>query len=60
MVVNLSGARFQCQVKIPWDELEGISCRLTDLFTGAVYERGAKKCCLRDYTPTWRAGGFIS
>jgi hypothetical protein len=39
VVVNLSGARSQCQVKLPWDELKSISCRLTDLFTGAVYER---------------------
>ena len=35
----MRGARSQCQAKIPWDELKGISCRLTDLFTGAVYER---------------------
>jgi hypothetical protein len=39
VVVNLSGARSQGQVKVPWDELKDISCRLTDLFTGAVYER---------------------
>jgi Alpha amylase, catalytic domain len=39
VVVNLSGARSQCQVKVPWDELKSISCRLSDLFTGAVYER---------------------
>ena len=39
VVVNLSGARSQCQVKLPWGELKSISCRLTDLFTGAVYER---------------------
>jgi hypothetical protein len=39
VVVNLSGARSQCQVKVPWDELKGVSYRLTDLFTGAVYER---------------------
>jgi glycosidase len=39
VVVNLSAARSQCQVKVPWDELKSISCRLTDQFTGAVYER---------------------
>ena len=39
VVVNLSGARSQGGVKVPWEELKGMSCRLTDLFTGAVYER---------------------
>ena len=39
VVVNLSDARSQGTVKVPWDELKSISCRLTDLFTGAVYER---------------------
>jgi hypothetical protein len=39
VVVNLSDARSQGKVKVPWDELKSISCRLTDLFTGAVYER---------------------
>jgi hypothetical protein len=39
VVVNLSGARSQCRIKVPWEELKGMSCRLTDLFTGAVYER---------------------
>jgi len=39
VIVNLSGERSQGRVKVPWDELKDISCRLTDLFTGAVYER---------------------
>jgi len=39
VVVNLSGARSQGNVKVPWEELKNLSCRLTDLFTGAVYER---------------------
>jgi hypothetical protein len=39
VVVNLSGARSQGRVKVPWDELKSIVCRLTDLLTGAVYER---------------------
>jgi hypothetical protein len=25
-------------VKVPWQELKSIFCRLTDLFTGALYE----------------------
>jgi hypothetical protein len=39
VVVNLSGERSQGRVKVPWDDLKSISCRLTDLFTGVVYER---------------------
>jgi glycosidase len=39
VVVNLSGVKSQGRVKVPWDELKKMSCRLTDLFTGAVYER---------------------
>jgi hypothetical protein len=39
VVVNLSGSRSQGRVKVPWDELKSESYRLTDLFTGAVYER---------------------
>jgi len=39
VVVNLSGARSQGRVKVPWDELKSIFFRLTDLLTGAVYER---------------------
>ncbi|HSB35125.1 MAG TPA: alpha-amylase, partial [Nitrospirota bacterium] len=38
VVLNLSGTRSQGRVRVPWDELKGMSCRLTDLFTGAVYE----------------------
>jgi hypothetical protein len=26
-------------VNVPWEEVKSISFRLTDLFTGAVYER---------------------
>jgi hypothetical protein len=43
VVVNLSDARSQGRVKVPWDELRGISCHLTDLFTGAVYERNGEE-----------------
>jgi hypothetical protein len=39
VVVNLSGARSQGRVEVPWEELMNISCRLTDLLTGAIYER---------------------
>ena len=39
VVVNLSSVRSQGRVKVPWEGLKSVSCRLTDLFTGAVYER---------------------
>ncbi len=39
VVVNLSDARSQARVRIPWDELAGRPWRLTDALSGAVYER---------------------
>ncbi len=39
VVVNLSDARSQARVRIPWDELAGRSWRLADALSGAVYER---------------------
>ena len=39
VVVNLSGARSQGRVRIPWEELKNGSWRLTDQLTGAVYVR---------------------
>jgi hypothetical protein len=39
VIVNLSSTRSQGKVKVPWEELKNISCRLTDLFTGEIYER---------------------
>jgi hypothetical protein len=43
VVLNLSGARSQGKVRVPWDELKGRSCRLKDLFTGAVYDRNGEE-----------------
>ena len=39
IVVNLSGQRSQARIRLPWDELTGKSWRLTDVFTGEVFER---------------------
>jgi len=39
VVVNLSGARSQANVRVPWEELKNGSWRLTDQLTGAVYVR---------------------
>jgi hypothetical protein len=43
VVVNLSGTKSQGRVKAPWDELKGMSCRLTDVFSGEVYERNGEE-----------------
>ena len=39
IVVNLSDAGAQGRIRPPWDELEGRTWRMTDLFTGIEYER---------------------
>jgi len=43
VVVNLSDARSQGRVKVPWGEPKNTSYRLTDLLTGAVYERNGEE-----------------
>ncbi len=39
IIVNLSDARSQGRVLLPWDELSGSMWQLTDVFTGEVHER---------------------
>ncbi len=39
VVVNLSDQHSQARVQIPWDALTGCEWRLTDLLSGAVYDR---------------------
>jgi hypothetical protein len=39
VVINLSGQASQGRIQLPWDELAGRSWRLTDVFTGEVFER---------------------
>jgi hypothetical protein len=39
IVVNLSDSGAQGLVRLPWDELMGRKWRMTDLFTGQMYER---------------------
>jgi hypothetical protein len=39
VVVNLSEARSQGRVRVPWDDLAGRSWRLTDALSESVYER---------------------
>jgi len=39
IVVNLSDAKAQGQVLVPWSDLAGRSWRLTDALTGEIYER---------------------
>lgn len=39
IVVNLSDAAAQAQVKVPWTDLKGRQWCLTDLLSGTAYER---------------------
>jgi len=39
VVVNLSDARSQARVRVPWDDLGGRTWRLTDPLSGRVYRR---------------------
>jgi len=39
IVINLSGQRSQARIRLPWDDLAGKPWRLTDIFTGEVFER---------------------
>jgi hypothetical protein len=39
VVVNLSEARSQGRIRVPWDDLAGRSWRLTDVLSESVYER---------------------
>ncbi|MEW6077897.1 MAG: alpha-amylase family glycosyl hydrolase [Thermodesulfobacteriota bacterium] len=40
IVVNLSDRPAQGQVRVPWDDIAGKTWRMTDFFTGEVFERG--------------------
>ncbi len=39
IVVNLSGSRSQTRVRLPWGDLAGRSCRLSDRLQMTVYDR---------------------
>jgi len=39
IIVNLSEVRSQCQVKLPWADLAGLSWRLTDPLQAQVFDR---------------------
>jgi hypothetical protein len=39
IVVNFSDSAVQARVKVPWEDLRGITWRLTDVFSGATYDR---------------------
>ena len=45
IVVNLSAATSQGRIRVPWNDLAGNSWRLTDLFSGEVYEREDNELC---------------
>jgi len=43
IVVNLSDARSQARVRVPWDNLGRRTWRLTDALSGCVYERSGEE-----------------
>jgi hypothetical protein len=45
IVVNYSDSGAQGLVLLPWDELKGRTWRMTDLFTGQMFERSGDEMC---------------
>jgi hypothetical protein len=45
VVVNLSVSSAQGQVQIPWKEVSGRNWKMTDFFTGRVFERNGAEMC---------------
>src|SRR5207249_8137956 len=45
VVVNLSDVTAVGQVRAPWDDLRGLSCRLEDATNGVTYERSGNDLC---------------
>ena len=43
IIVNLSEARSQALVPLPWEDLAGRTWRLTDAFTGEIYARDGQE-----------------
>jgi hypothetical protein len=45
IAVNLSESAAQARVRLPWNELKNSAWRLTDVLSGAVYERNGDEMC---------------
>ncbi len=43
IVVNLSESTIQALVQVPWEDVQGQSCRLVDAISGVVYERSGSE-----------------
>ena len=39
VVVNFSGSTVQAHVRLPWEDVRGVTWRLSDAFSGATYDR---------------------
>ncbi len=62
VVVNLSDSRAQGHVRMPWEGISGKNWRMTDYFTGKVYERNGAEMChpgLFADLPAWGFHAFI-
>lgn len=56
IVINYAPQRGQCRVDVPFADLAGKTCRLTDLVTGTVYERSGDELAGRGLfvdLPAW-------
>ena len=58
IVVNLSEFKSQGHVLVPWDDLAGRSWRLTETFTGEVYERDGNELCFSGLFVDLQPWGF--
>ena len=58
IVVNLSDAPAQGHIQLPWDDLQGTSCRLREIFRNEVYERTGDDLCGRGLYVDLPAWGF--
>lgn len=43
IILNLGDSAAQARVRVPWDELEGKECRLTDVLSGQSYDRSGSE-----------------
>jgi hypothetical protein len=39
IVINVSESAVQARVRVPWEDLRGLTWRLTDAFSGTTYDR---------------------
>jgi hypothetical protein len=58
VVINLSDQASQGCIQLPWKEVTGQLSRLTDVFTGEVFERDSNEMCALGFPIELKAWGF--